>query len=226
MRHLHKVCKHARDALARRARSEPSRHADREERLWERSDRLWERELARWDAERRAWDTREAQLLQQVEELQHQLLRLARAQTAPVYAPLAEARAAPAQLGAPAPAPDRPSSAAWEAEPRAGQQPGQAGVAAHPAPALEPEEVAAAMERQLEQAFQAGSLALEDAPGGGAAGEDAPPFAGEWAAAVEAVDSTDVLANWREVLSGQVRSQHVALQRPVLMVHDMAAEVP
>ncbi len=202
--YLHKACKHARDALACRARSEPSRHADREERLWERSDRLWERELARWDAERRAWDTREAQLLQQVEELQHQLLRLARAQAAPVYAPLAEPRAAPAQLGAPAPAPDGPSSAAWAAEPQAEPQPGQACVAAHPAPAPEPQEVAAAMARQLEQAFQAGSLALDDAPGGGAAGEEAPPFAGEWAAAVEAVDSTDVLANWRDVLSGQV----------------------
>jgi len=139
-----------------------------------------------------------------VEELQHQLLRLARAQAAPVYAPLAEPRAAPAQLGAPAPAPDGPSSAAWAAEPQAEPQPGQACVAAHPAPAPEPQEVAAAMARQLEQAFQAGSLALDDAPGGGAAGEEAPPFAGEWAAAVEAVDSTDVLANWRDVLSGQV----------------------
>lgn len=177
---------------------------------------MWEREVARWDAERRAWDAREAQLLQQVEELQHQLLRLTRAQASPVYAPLAEARAAPAQLGAPALAPDRPSNAAWEAVPQATeQQPPQAGDGAHLAPLPDPQDVAAAFERQLTQAFQAGNVALEDmARNGAAAEEEAPPFAEEFAAAVEAVDSGDVLADWREVLSGKVRLPDAVLLQP------------
>ena len=82
--------------------------------MWERSDRMWERELARWDAERRAWDTREAQLLQQVADLQHQLFRLAQLNTQPGLVPPAEAPRAPAQLSAPAPGFQGQSYTAWE----------------------------------------------------------------------------------------------------------------
>ncbi len=208
---------------------------------------MWDREVARWDAERRAWDAREAQLLQQIADLQIQLLHLAHLQPQPgfINQSPADAHRAQAQLSAPVPPPaledrsytawdsaearqaqqdhQRPAATAWDStEPAQAQQEQQRPAATAwsgadqaqqqqpPAACLEPlpdpEQVAALVDRGSSQAAEPGQHALEDLLGHDLGAEAQAPFAAEFAAAMEAVNSTDVLSDWREVLRGkQVR---------------------
>lgn len=207
---------------------------------------MWNRELARWDAERRTWDAREAQLLQQIADLQNQLVRLAHLQPQPgfVNQPPGDTRHAQAQLYAPAPPPaledrryitcdstearqaqqdlQRPAATAWDStKPAQAQQEQQFSTAnarnradqvqlqqqQRSAEGLEPlpdpEQVAAFVDRGSSQAAEPGQRALQDLMGHDLGTEVQAPFAAEFAAAMEAVNSTDVLSDWREVLHGQ-----------------------
>ena len=207
---------------------------------------MWDRELARWDAERRTWDAREAQLLQQIADLQNQLVRLAHFQPQPgfVNQPPGDTRHAQAQLFAPAPPPaledrryitcdstearqaqqdlQRPAATAWDStEPAQAQQEQQLSTAnarnradqvqlqqqqrsaERLEPLPDPEQVAALVDRGSSQAAEPGQRALQDLMGHDLGTEVQAPFAAEFAAAMEAVNSTDVLSDWREVLHGK-----------------------
>ena len=187
-----------------RATEESSRPADREERLWERSERLWERELARWDSERRAWDAREAQLLEQIADLQHQLLRFTHTQAQPALAQRAEAQRVPAQLAAPAPALVQDGQAYSAQQAPEGLQESHAATVAPSAPLPDPEEVAAAIHRGASGAVRTGQSASEQFLEGDLDMEGPAPFAEDFAAAMDAVNSSDVLGDWQDVLRGKV----------------------
>ena len=165
---------------------------------------LWERELARWDSERRAWDAREAHLLQQIADLQHQLLRFAHTQAQPALAERADAQRVPAQLAAPAPAlvQDGLGLPAQQAlkEP---QEPHRATVT-RSAPLPDPEEVAAAIHRGASHTSRPGQGDPEQSLEGDPTVDDPAPFAADFAAALDAVNSSDVLADWQHVLRGKV----------------------
>lgn len=187
-----------------RAPEGSSRPADREERLWERSERLWERELARWDSERRAWDAREAQLLQQIADLQHQLLRFAHTQAQPALAQRAEAQRVPGQLAAPAPALVQDGQAYSAQQAPEGLQESHVARVAPSAPLPDPEEVAAAIYRGASGAARPWQSAPEQFLEGDLDMDGPAPFAEDFAAAMDAVNSSDVLGDWQDVLRGKV----------------------
>ena len=165
---------------------------------------LWERELARWDSERRAWDAREAQLLQQIADLQHQLLRFAHTQAQPALAQRAEAQRVPAQLAAPAPAPVQDGLAYSAQQGTEGPQESHRATVARTVPMPDPEKVAAAIHRGASGAVRPGQSAAEQFLEGDLNTDDPAPFAEDFAAAMDAVNSSDVLGDWQEVLRGKV----------------------
>ena len=181
-----------------------SRPADREERLWERSERLWERELARWDEERRAWDAREAYLLQLIADLQHQLLRFAQTQAQPALAQRGDTQRVPAQLAAPAPTRVRDGTGFSAQQALEEPQEVHREAVAHSAPLPDPEEVAAAIHRGASHTTRPEQGSPEQVLDRDTDLGEPAPFAADFAAAMDAVNSMDVLADWREVLRGKV----------------------